>query len=258
MSAPLILIVDDHPTNLKLVSDLLECEGYEVQKAADAGEAQWLLAQRLPDLLLLDLALPGMDGLSLARKLRSEERTRRLPIVALTAFAMAGDEQKAIDAGCDGYLTKPIDTRTLPAKVAGFLPRPEPAPLPESLRILVVEDAPTHLKLAEHVLASAGHQVEGIEGAFHALARVKHSKPQVILLDLLLPDMDALELVRAFKADPETAHIPVVALTAFPEKFPRDQAMAAGCDAYLIKPISTRKLPEQLEQVVRETSSDRT
>ena len=116
-----ILVVDDNATNLKLVSDVLAFEGHHILKAADAEEAQLVLADTLPDLILMDIALPGMDGLTLTRKLKAAERTRHVRIVALTAFAMKGDDQKAFAAGCDGYITKPIDTRKFPAQVATFL-----------------------------------------------------------------------------------------------------------------------------------------
>jgi CheY-like chemotaxis protein len=120
-----ILIVDDNPTNLKLASDLLEWEGYAVEKAVDAEHAQELLRDMTPDLILMDIALPGMDGLTLTRKLKSEERLKHIPVVALTAFAMKGDDQKALQAGCSGYITKPIDTRRLAQQVQDFLQRGE-------------------------------------------------------------------------------------------------------------------------------------
>ena len=116
-----ILVIDDNPTNLKLVSDLLEFEGHRILKAVDAEVAQVVLSGTLPSLILMDIALPGMDGLTLTRKLKADQRTRHIPIVALTAFAMKGDDQRAFDAGCDGYITKPIDTRKLPEQVAAFL-----------------------------------------------------------------------------------------------------------------------------------------
>jgi CheY-like chemotaxis protein len=116
-----ILVVDDNPTNLKLVSDVLAFEGHDILKAEDAEEAQLVLANTLPDLILMDIALPGMDGLTLTRKLKADERTRHIRIVALTAFAMKGDDLKAFGAGCDGYITKPIDTRRFPTQVAMFL-----------------------------------------------------------------------------------------------------------------------------------------
>ncbi|HEV8581681.1 MAG TPA: response regulator [Thermoanaerobaculia bacterium] len=115
------MVVDDNPTNLKLASDVLESAGFEVVKAADAEEALAVIQQRKPALILMDIALPGMDGLTLTRKLKADESTRDIRIVALTAFAMKGDDQKAFEAGCDGYIAKPIDTRRLPSQVASFL-----------------------------------------------------------------------------------------------------------------------------------------
>jgi CheY-like chemotaxis protein len=122
-----------------------------------------------------------MDGLTLTRKLKAEERTRGIRIVALTAFAMKGDDQKAFDAGCDGYITKPIDMRKLPDQVAGFLAR-------------------------------ASSQSRS----------------------------------RRLKQDPATKHIPIVAITSAPETFSKSAALAAGCDAYIVKPVDTRKLNAQV------------
>ena len=120
---PTILVVDDNPTNLKLASDVLEYAGYRVLKAADAEAAQLVIGRTLPNLIFMDLALPGMDGLTLTRKLKAGPLTKHIRIIALTAFAMKGDDQKAREAGCDGYISKPIDTRTLPAQAAEFLQR---------------------------------------------------------------------------------------------------------------------------------------
>ena len=121
MSAACVLIVDDNPTNLKLVSDVLQFEGYRILNASDAESAQEIVRNTPPDLILMDIALPGMDGLTLTRLLKTDEVTRHIIIVALTAFAMKGDDARAREAGCDGYITKPIDTRTLPGAVAGYL-----------------------------------------------------------------------------------------------------------------------------------------
>ena len=123
MSAPnkRILVVDDNPRNLKLAFDVLEDAGYEVVEAMDAEEAQTMIDRNLPDLILMDIALPGMDGLTLTRKIKANERTKHIRIIALTAFAMKGDDQKALAAGCDGYITKPIDIHQLPVQVAEIL-----------------------------------------------------------------------------------------------------------------------------------------
>jgi CheY-like chemotaxis protein len=116
-----ILVVDDNPTNLKLASALLRAEGHTVVPATDAEEAEALLAERVPDLILMDIALPGMDGLELTRRIKADARLRHVPVIALTAFAMKGDDDRAREAGCDGYITKPIDTRALPVLIADAL-----------------------------------------------------------------------------------------------------------------------------------------
>jgi len=116
-----IFIVDDNPINLKLASEVLQIDGHEVIRAVDAEEALRILDTCVPDLILMDIALPGMDGLALTRILKADSRFRDVPIVALSAFAMKGDERKAIDAGCDGYITKPIDTRKFPEQVTAYL-----------------------------------------------------------------------------------------------------------------------------------------
>ncbi len=123
MAAEPVLIVDDNVANLKLAKVLLVKEGYEVRTAGDAEEALKVMEGFKPRLILMDLQLPGMDGLTLTRKLKAEPATRDIVIVALTAYAMKGDEEKARAAGCDGYITKPIDTQSFPGLVARTLDR---------------------------------------------------------------------------------------------------------------------------------------
>ena len=121
MPSQTIFIVDDHPVNLELVKVVLTLEGYEVHTATDAESALSALSELTPDLILMDVQLPGMDGLELARRLKSDPHLRNSRIVALTAYAMKGDQEKALAAGCQGYLSKPIDTRTFPKVVAHYL-----------------------------------------------------------------------------------------------------------------------------------------
>lgn len=118
-----ILIVDDNPQNLKLARVLLSRHGYDVHVAADAEQALTLLETLNPKLILMDLQLPGMDGYELTRRLKSDPQRKQIAIVALTAYAMKGDAERAREAGCDGYVTKPIDTRALPVLVAEHIER---------------------------------------------------------------------------------------------------------------------------------------
>ena len=112
MGTEAVLVVDDSPDNLVLTQFLLETDGFEVLTAENAEQALDVLRACRPELILMDVQLPGMDGLTLTRKLRADPAWSDVVIVALTAYAMKGDEENALAAGCDGYITKPIDTRT--------------------------------------------------------------------------------------------------------------------------------------------------
>src|SRR5258705_3658191 len=121
MTQETILIVDDNPLNMKLVNVLLAGEGYHVRTAADADEALTVLTECHPRLILMDIQLPGIDGLELTRRLKADPSTRDITIVGLTAYAMKGDEQRIRAAACDGYIPKPIETRTLPGSIKTYL-----------------------------------------------------------------------------------------------------------------------------------------
>jgi len=112
-----VLIVDDNPVNLKLMRAVLAPDGYDIRTAADGPEVDRVLAEFRPRLILMDLQLPGADGFELTRRLKSDPATRDIIVVACTAYSMPGDEEKAHASGCSGYITKPVDTRTLPATV---------------------------------------------------------------------------------------------------------------------------------------------
>jgi CheY-like chemotaxis protein len=116
-----ILIVDDNPANLRLARMLLTTEGYQVRTAGDAEEALQVLEEFRPRLILMDLQMPGMDGFELTRRLKADPGTSGIIVLALTAYAMKGDEARAREAGCDGYVAKPIDTRELPGVIARLL-----------------------------------------------------------------------------------------------------------------------------------------
>jgi len=116
-----ILVVDDNELNLALTRAVLERAGYEV-KAVSSGEAALAaISERRPELVLMDVALPGRDGLTVTRDLKARPATADIPIVALTAHAMVGDEAHALEAGCSGYIGKPINTRTFAQEIARFL-----------------------------------------------------------------------------------------------------------------------------------------
>jgi CheY-like chemotaxis protein len=123
MAGESILLVDDNDTNARLAEVVLERAGYRVRCALDVPQARERVAEEKPQMILMDVQLPKIDGLTYTRELKANEATRDILVVALTAYAMKGDDEKAIAAGCDGYLTKPISTRTFAETVAVFFKR---------------------------------------------------------------------------------------------------------------------------------------
>ena len=121
MAEEKILIVEDTPMNMELVTDLLEVAGYKVIQAETAETGIVKAKAEAPDLILMDIGLPGMDGLTAAGILKRDQLTKDIPIIALTSHAMKDDEDRIMAAGCDGYITKPIDTREFPKTVASFI-----------------------------------------------------------------------------------------------------------------------------------------
>jgi two-component system cell cycle response regulator DivK len=116
-----ILVVEDNLMNLELVSDLLEAHGYQVLQAETGRKALELAGKELPDLVLMDIQLPEMDGLEVTRLMKENERTRHIKVIALTAHAMRGDEERAREAGCSGYIAKPINTREFAGMIKDYL-----------------------------------------------------------------------------------------------------------------------------------------
>ena len=117
-----VMVGDDHLLNVELVRFILDAEGWAVAVAADAQQALEQLPGFDPDLILMDIQLPGIDGLTLTRQLKADPATRHIAIVAFTAYAMMGDEARMLAAGCDGYVSKPIDVASFATQMRGFLP----------------------------------------------------------------------------------------------------------------------------------------
>ncbi|HWC97066.1 MAG TPA: response regulator [Candidatus Sulfopaludibacter sp.] len=185
MAGEPILIVDDTPVNLKLTRILLVNEGYKVLTAGSAEEALELLSSYHPHLVLADIQLPGIDGLEFTRRVKENPALSDIMVVALTAFAMKGDEQKAIDAGCDGYITKPIDTRSLGARLREYLDRraeshpvsqPPPDEATAKTHIPPVELLALRRKFLEEGYERSRQLLLDLDGRFNAAdaARVVH------------------------------------------------------------------------------------
>ncbi|MBI5364745.1 MAG: response regulator [Planctomycetes bacterium] len=243
-----ILVVDDHPANSKLATEVLRNAGYAVLQASDATTALEVLSKELPALILMDIALPGVDGLELTRQLKAAERTRAIPIVALTASVMRGDEAKARAAGCDGYLPKPIDTRRLPAQVAEFLERHAQAPQ----CILVVEDEPSSRKLLRVTLEAEGFRVHEARDGVEALGVLDREAVDAIISDILLPNMDGYRLCHEVRRSAKHGDLPFIVYTnTYTQPEDERAALELGADRFLLKPASADTIVKALRETMR-------
>jgi len=117
-----ILLVEDQEDNRRIMRDLLSASGYELIEATNGEEGLEFAEREIPDLILMDIQLPGLDGYEVTRRIKSKLELNHIPIIAVTSYALSGDDQKAFAAGCDGYVTKPFSPRQLLAKIREFLP----------------------------------------------------------------------------------------------------------------------------------------
>jgi two-component system cell cycle response regulator DivK len=116
-----ILVVEDHEENRRIMRDLLTHAGFEMVEAHTGEDGVAAAARERPDLILMDIQLPGIDGYEVTRRIRADPALRAIPIIAVTSYALSGDDQKALAAGCNGYIPKPLDTRALPETIARYL-----------------------------------------------------------------------------------------------------------------------------------------
>ena len=116
-----ILIVEDEPRNLKLLRDLLQRFGYEILEAQDGEQGVKIAGEKIPNLILMDIMMPKMDGLEATRIIKADIKTKHIPIIALTSYAMKGDRERTIEAGCDGYIAKPIDIKEVLKTIEHYL-----------------------------------------------------------------------------------------------------------------------------------------
>jgi PAS domain S-box-containing protein len=253
VSTSSILIVDDNPINLRLMQAALEGEGFALTMASDGEEALIAARAQHPRLLLLDVELPRLDGLEVARRLKADPDTRDIIVVAVTAGTDRGDRERALRSGCDGYMAKPIDPIGLPAVLHRYLgDRADKVPtaVRATPRILVVEDNPTTRKMVRVALESHGYTVVEAADCRSALDRAREQLPDLILQDLILPDMDGFELLRRLRELPGGTKVPILCLSGFVSRIDEARAMRTiqgGFAAVLVKPVD----PIQLLEIVR-------
>ncbi|HEY3115403.1 MAG TPA: response regulator [Chloroflexota bacterium] len=268
MANELILIVEDNEKNLKLARDLLQYKGFRTIEATTAEDGIELARTQQPDLVLMDIQLPGMDGIAALQALRDDPTTRDLAVVAVTAFAMKEDHERFLNAGFVGHIVKPIDIKTFPDQVRqlaeearaaparaepGLVVANEAASDVEGLasgKILVVDDTPMNIKVLEAILSPRGYNVITATSGEEALVQIRAEAPDLILLDVVMPGIDGYEVCRRVRSDPTTSMLPVVMVTASGEA-ERVKGLEAGADDFLHKPVDKAELLARVQSLLR-------
>ncbi len=254
-----ILIAEDSPDIRALIEMLLAAAGHEVSSVTDGRAAVETARRERPDLILMDLSLPLLSGWEATRQIRSDPAASGTPILAVTAHAMHGDRERAIAAGCDGFIAKPINEETFAARVLAFLntrgasqasaPPDAERPPAEPGRVLIVDDQAEVAELLRGDLASDGHDVAVATSAAAALARVETGPAyDLAVIDVMLGADSGYALTRTIlERSPE--YMPVLLVTA--GTIDRERGFAAGADDFIGKPIDTMELRARARSLIR-------
>jgi two-component system cell cycle response regulator len=257
MSVKQILVIEDNFKNMKLVRSLLKLGGYAVLEAGDAEQGLEMAHRHRPDLILMDIQLPGMDGLAATKIIKADDALQQIPVVAFTSYAMRGDDTKGYAVGCDGYISKPLDTRSFLDQIRSFLQGASRACDPGSTvatrrpKVLIVDDVPTNVKLLEGKLASCDYEILRAFNGEAALETIRTAMPDLILLDVMMPGIDGYEVTRRVKQTPQTQHIPIILVTALDGAQDKVRGLEVGAEEFLTKPVNRAELLARVRSMLK-------
>lgn len=272
-----VLVVDDQPMNVKLLATRLIAAGYEVLTAYNGEEALDIVAQSAPDIILLDIMMPGLDGYEVTERLRKNPFTSTIPIVLVTALEGIDDKVRGLNSGADDFLTKPVNHVELLARVRSLvklkklqdqLLKKSSAPRydagrgeggPEGKQLVMIvdddEEAANNLGL---ILSSAEYDVISEQSGRGANDLLSHALPDLILLDLMLPDVSGIELLRKWRANGDMQNVPVIILSAIADLEAKVKGIETGADDYLVKPVNSIELIARIRSNLHKYEVQRT
>ena len=201
----------------------------------------------------MDIQLPGMDGLHATALLKRDAATHHIPVIALTALAMKGDEERILAAGCDGYILETNAVQGVPQRSRGMVSRMKlNLEIPDRRsHVIVVDDERANRQLLEAMLAREGFDVRLAASGEEAIASVAHDPPDLILLDVMMPGMDGYEVARTVKGNVATPNIPIIMVTALDDRDARMRGLSAGAEDFLNKPVDSAELCVRVKNLLR-------
>ena len=269
-----VLVVDDEPTNVKLIEAHLKAEGFDFTPAYDGQSALNLAKEKLPDVILLDVMMPDMDGFLVTGKLKEDPATRDIPVVLVTALDGSDNRVRGLNAGADDFLTKPVNRFELLARVRALHQmkllqdelknrlaiaknmvdhHEDDQPKPKS--VMIVDDDINLSKQYCKILEGQQFLTCTCLSVKSALEKLASKQPDIILLDRLLPDKDGIDFLEELKSDERYRHIPVIILTAMTDLEPKIEGIERGADDYLVKPIDHTELVARIRAGLRRSET---
>lgn len=270
----LILVVDDVPANVKLLEVKLSGEYYDVITAKDGFECIDQVKKRKPDLVLLDVMMPGLDGFETCRRLKADPEVAHIPVVMVTALSEPSDRVQGLEAGADDFITKPINDTALFARVRSLVrikvlidelrlrdrSGSQLGVLPESLsvdtdvtgaHVMVIDDDAVQTRRMNERLGGAGYKVSTFAESKTALEEAKNAAPDAIIISFELAEMDGLRLAMQFKAIETLRHVPIIILVEEESQHQMLKGLDLGINDYLVSPIDFNELFARVKTQVR-------
>jgi CheY-like chemotaxis protein len=238
-----ILVVDDDRYATYIVKGMLIAAGYKVYLAHDSDQALTIAREKKPDLITVDLRMPGVDGLALVEILKHDPETRKIPIVVLS---VSEDRDRATQVGADAYLKKPVDLEPLADTIAHLLAERGQ----RRQKILLVDDDPGIRMICRDVLEGQGYLAREAQSGEEALKISRGFRPDLVLVDLMMPGMDGFQLAQQLRGDRETALTPIIFLSARGQTADKVRAFKLGAEDYLVKPFDAAELVARVEKAL--------
>jgi putative two-component system response regulator len=237
-----ILVVEDDPKSARLIKDILELRRYVVIEASNGLSAMRIINDHIPDLIFMDMNLPGMDGITLTRLIKTSSKTANIPVIALTAAAMKGDRDRFVQAGCDDYISKPFHVKDVLDVIKKYAKAEEQRTAIHPPIILIADDRPENIELISATLSPMGYNIIKAANGMQAMEKIRTLRPDIAMINVFMPELNGIEVCKNIKSDERYSSIPVIMITALDDADSKMKALSVGADEFLTKPIDRYEL----------------
>jgi len=253
-----ILIVDDNPDLISILQVQLENKGYDTVQAANGRQAVDIATAQLPDLIVMDIMMPQMNGLQAARLIRKNPKTRSIPMLASTAKMSHADTKECLESGFNDHIGKPFTSTQLASRIEKLLKQYSDnlSTLPPmKKKILIVDDNEDLQKFVQMSLRDSYETLSAKNGE-EAVGLAVMEAPDLIIMDLMMYEMNGLEAIRLIRQVPRTQFIPIIAITAGLSDTIEEECYRIGCNDYLAKPFTYEQLVSRIEKLLIQDSGN--